>query len=82
MQTVRFLRRQTQGVTSFLAALPLALIAILAAVIAAVSLGQAALMLAATSVVLFSAWQIARRIQEQRLATVRVRSRYRAPRHR
>lgn len=82
MQTGQFLRRRTRFVKASLATLPLMLAASLAITVAVMTLGQTALMLTGAAAVLFSGGLMARRFQEQRLAAIRVRSRYRVPRRR
>lgn len=82
MQTGQFLRRRTRFVKASLAALPLMLAAFLAIIVAVMTLGQTALMLAGAAMILFSGGVMARRFQERRLAAIRVRSRYHIPRRR
>ncbi|SIS53477.1 hypothetical protein [Insolitispirillum peregrinum] len=77
MQTVRSLRRHIRSLTSSLAVVPLMLVAVLTATLAIASIGTAAVMLSVAAVVLFSGLWMARRMQEQRLAAIRVRSRSR-----
>lgn len=74
MQTLRFLQRRFRVLKSSLSLLPLALVAVLSAVLAIALVGASAMVLISAGVALFATAMLARHLHEHRLAAIRVQS--------